>query len=215
MSAQPSTMPRRILEAASLLFAEHGYNAVTTRMIAERVGIRHGSVYYHFKTKEALYTEVFRALFETNDILTYDVLLAREPFALDTPGGKAYAIQRIVTDFFHRHLHITEEWKRQLLLRELFHPSPVFLQLVEEILKFESEKMTEFFFLLKPDGSEEEAYLWAHMPDTQSLYYMMAKPAIATYYDGPFVERLGRRLIKTTIRNMIAMLDLPVPEMVK
>ena len=124
-------MRQSIVEAASLLFAEHGYNTVTTRMIAKQVGIRYGSVYYHFKTKEILYTEVFRSLFEVNDILTYDILLKQEPFILDTPSGKAYAIQRVVTDFFRRHYYVTEQWKRKLILRELFTPSPVYLKLIE------------------------------------------------------------------------------------
>lgn len=212
---KPNTMRHRILKAASHLFAEHGYVAVTTRMIAEKVGVTHRNVHYHFKTKEALYTEVFRAIFEVNNILTYEVLMKQEPFALETSAGKAYAIQRVITDFFHRHFHVNEEWQRQLILRELFAPSSIFLKLVEDILKKEAEKMTEFYFLLNPEGTVEDAYVWAHMPDTQCLYYMMSESAITAYFDKQFMERLEQTVIKTTVRNMIVMLDLPIPDVLK
>lgn len=208
-------MRHRILEAASHLFAEYGYDSVTTRMIAERVGVTHKSVHYHYKTKEALYTAVFRAIFDVNDILSYDVLLKLEPFALDTPNGKAYAIQRVVTDFFRRHLHFDAEWQRKLVLRELFAPSPIYLRLVEEVLKKESEKMTEFYFILRPEGTMTDAYIWSHMPDALNLYYMVAGSAIEAYFDKKFVMELEYKLTKTTARNMITMLDLPVPDMLK
>ncbi len=49
---------REILEAAALLFAERGYAASSMRDIAERVGLLGGSLYYHIKSKEALFVEV-------------------------------------------------------------------------------------------------------------------------------------------------------------
>lgn len=38
----------RLMEAAVALIAEHGWGAVTTRMVAERAGLRPGLVHYHF-----------------------------------------------------------------------------------------------------------------------------------------------------------------------
>ena len=209
------SMRERILEAASVLFAEHGYKSMSTRKIALEIGVRHGTVHYHFKTKEALYTEVFRSLFEVDGMLTYDVLLAREPFILDTPEGKAYAIQRVMSDYYQRHLLIYDGWKKKLILRELFDNSPIFLQLVENILKKEAEKMTEFYYLLHPEGSATDAYIWAHFPDTFGLYYMMAEASIKTYLGREFVEELGRNIVKTTTRAMIMLLHLPVPDLLK
>lgn len=40
-----------ILDAAAELFTEHGYAATSTRRIAEAVGIRQASLYYHFPAK--------------------------------------------------------------------------------------------------------------------------------------------------------------------
>jgi AcrR family transcriptional regulator len=47
-----------ILDAAAALFAEHGYAGTSTRAIAERVGIRQASLYYHFAGKDEILLEL-------------------------------------------------------------------------------------------------------------------------------------------------------------
>jgi AcrR family transcriptional regulator len=44
----------QILDAAAQLFAERGYAATSTRAIADQVGIRQASLYYHFPSKEQI-----------------------------------------------------------------------------------------------------------------------------------------------------------------
>jgi AcrR family transcriptional regulator len=57
--AGADTSPRdQILDAAAALFVEHGFAATSTRMIAERVGIRQASLYYHFSGKDELLMEL-------------------------------------------------------------------------------------------------------------------------------------------------------------
>lgn len=43
---------QEILDATAAVLAERGYEGLTTRAIAERVGITHASLHYHFDTKE-------------------------------------------------------------------------------------------------------------------------------------------------------------------
>ncbi|MGK5683802.1 TetR/AcrR family transcriptional regulator [Actinoplanes sp. URMC 104] len=50
-----------ILDAAAELFAERGYAATSTRMIAEKVGVRQASLYYHFRTKEQILAELLES----------------------------------------------------------------------------------------------------------------------------------------------------------
>lgn len=54
-SAQPTR--QRLLDAAAALIAELGWGQVTTRAIAERAGLPHGAVSYHFQGKQELLTE--------------------------------------------------------------------------------------------------------------------------------------------------------------
>jgi AcrR family transcriptional regulator len=48
----------QILGAAAALFTEHGVAATSTRMIAERVGIRQASLYHHFAGKDEILGEL-------------------------------------------------------------------------------------------------------------------------------------------------------------
>ena len=47
----------RLLRAAAELIAERGWGAVRTRAVAERAGLPHGAVSYHFRGKQELLTE--------------------------------------------------------------------------------------------------------------------------------------------------------------
>ena len=60
MTVDPSAR-QRILDAAAGLLSERGYGETSLRLLASEVGIKAASVYYHFDSKEALYTEVLQA----------------------------------------------------------------------------------------------------------------------------------------------------------
>lgn len=56
---RPGSTPRdEILDAAAELFTTRGYAATSTRSIAEAVGMRQASMYYHFARKEDLLREL-------------------------------------------------------------------------------------------------------------------------------------------------------------
>lgn len=57
---------RKILDAARALFVRNGYRATTMRAVADRIDYTTTAIYHHFRSKEALLTELtaqdFRAL---------------------------------------------------------------------------------------------------------------------------------------------------------
>ena len=56
---RPGGTPREeILDAAAELFTSRGYAATSTRMIADAVGVRQASLYYHFTSKEEILEEL-------------------------------------------------------------------------------------------------------------------------------------------------------------
>jgi AcrR family transcriptional regulator len=46
------------VKAAAAEFAEHGYHGASTKAIAARMGVKQGSLYYYFKSKEEALLEV-------------------------------------------------------------------------------------------------------------------------------------------------------------
>jgi len=57
VEADTATRERILLEAARL-FRHHGYAATTLREVADASGIKAGSIYYHFESKEQILGEV-------------------------------------------------------------------------------------------------------------------------------------------------------------
>ncbi|SDN00065.1 TetR/AcrR family transcriptional regulator [Acetanaerobacterium elongatum] len=76
---------QQILEAASDLFARNGYEGVSVREIAEKVGIKESSLYNHFKSKsdilETLFDDFIRHVPETrpSDQELDNMLMMMEP----------------------------------------------------------------------------------------------------------------------------------------
>src|SRR2546423_580905 len=48
-----------LIDAATELFAEHGYAAVSTSDVVDQAGVTRGALYHHFKDKPGLMRAVF------------------------------------------------------------------------------------------------------------------------------------------------------------
>ena len=108
----------RLLGAAAELIAELGWGRVTTRAVAARAGLPHGSVSYHFRGKQELLIEAaldaFRreipvAAFEALD--TVDALLA----LIEAEVGDPEAIDPVLSRLM---LEAMREAEREPVLRE-------------------------------------------------------------------------------------------------
>ena len=69
---EAATRERILLETARL-FRHHGYSATTLREIADAAGIKAGSIYYHFDSKEEILVEVL----DTGIQAVYDAVRQR------------------------------------------------------------------------------------------------------------------------------------------
>ena len=67
--ATAASAPTReqLMAAAAELIAELGWGRVTTRAVAERAGLPHGAVSYHFRGKQELLTEAAMYAFAAGD----------------------------------------------------------------------------------------------------------------------------------------------------
>jgi TetR/AcrR family transcriptional regulator, regulator of cefoperazone and chloramphenicol sensitivity len=57
-SARGADTRRRLIDTAIEVFAAHGYDGTSTRMLAERAGVNLPAIQYHFGSKEGLYRAV-------------------------------------------------------------------------------------------------------------------------------------------------------------
>lgn len=75
----------RIVDAATGLFAEHGYDGVSTRQIAAAAGLSIATVHYHVGTKPELYRKVIARLNREEHALVH-AALDRFRQGVSTPG---------------------------------------------------------------------------------------------------------------------------------
>lgn len=61
------TTKEDILFSSLKLFAERGFEAVSTSMIASEIGITKGALYRHFENKQAIFDEIIQRMFELDE----------------------------------------------------------------------------------------------------------------------------------------------------
>ena len=119
----------KLLDAAERLFAEHGYDAVGMRALADEAGVNLNAATYHFGTKEKLYIETFMRRFRSVSAGRLDRLRQAEAKA----RGKGLAVETIVECLMRPPFQAVLDHPHfpALLARNLFLP-PSFLRHILE-----------------------------------------------------------------------------------
>ena len=203
-----------LIFAAGELFAKQGFDGVSTRMIAEKAGVNLGAIHYHFGSKENLYVETFRSIAAEGKDICISEILRNSPELRKTPSGQAEIVREVAFQFFRDLFESSRmEWKKRLLIQELFNPSPVMPALVEKILGPDNEELANFYLSMKPEKTQHEAYAWADMLYAQGLFYLMGREPLEILRGA---EQMGDEFFRTvatiTARSMILTAGLPLPD---
>ena len=99
----------RILEAARGEFAQHGYSA-RLQDIAERAGVKHPTLLYHFKSKENLYAAVIEQA-----MLDWAGMTSRAVSAAPVGFDRVAALVAAGMEFFATHHDFVVIWRREAI----------------------------------------------------------------------------------------------------
>ncbi len=119
----------RVRDAALVLFAQHGYAAVSMRRIAQDVGVQAGALYNYTPDKQSLLFDLMRGHMD-------DLLQARsqEPL-LETPSDRLEAFTR-----FHIRFHLERPEAVFISYMELRNLTPENFAAIEDLRRrYESE----------------------------------------------------------------------------
>ena len=127
----------RILTVAEMLFAEHGFDAVSMNAIAEAAGVSKANVFHHFTCKNDLYLAVLRNA--CRDATQH----------LDDLGNDQESLATRLPQFARAHLDNLLEHAQvaRLMLRELLSDNPRHGQELAE--KVFGEKFSRFVAILR------------------------------------------------------------------
>jgi len=87
---------QRLLDAGKHVFSKHGLDGASTEAIARRAGVSKTMLFYYYQSKEQLYVEVLKRLFES-------VVEPDRAAEIEKMEPKA-ALRAIVSEYFNIHL---------------------------------------------------------------------------------------------------------------
>ncbi len=117
----------KLLDAATEAFSENGFKGTSTRDIADRAGVHHPLITYHFKNKQQLWRAAADRIFREFNV---ELVKAIAAVPEDKPRQRAETFIRTYVRYSHDHpaLH-------KIILQESSHPSDRLDWLVENHLR--------------------------------------------------------------------------------
>ena len=123
----------RLLDAAESLFAEHGYNGVSLRMITGSAGVNIAAANYYFRSKEGLFRAVFARRVGPMSVERQQLL----DECIARAGGRAPPVEEVLEAFIAPAIRITAspqaEAFKKLSGRISTDPSPEVRRTVYEL----------------------------------------------------------------------------------
>lgn len=123
----------RLLDTAERLFAQHGYDGVGMRVLADEAGVNLGATTYHYGSKEKLYIEAFLRRFRPVNAARLELLRQAETAAKRQPLPVETIVDCMMrapflTVLAHPHFPA-------LLARNLFMPPPFMRSILEKEMR--------------------------------------------------------------------------------
>ena len=140
-SHQRSGTKLKILKVSTTLFSELGYKGASVRKIAKEVGIRESAIYNHYKSKEEIFLEVAKDIFNS-------------PFSVNNTDikesamkGKAF-LQNFTMQYKLLTFDKSNEKMFRLLMIELFQNKELREQFMSEFHDKNVKILSEAFFIM-------------------------------------------------------------------
>lgn len=135
---------QKLLDAAIEAFSENGFKGTSTRDIAERAGVHHPLITYHFKNKDRLWRAAADHIFREFHARLDE---SNKAHAGDDPRSRMVSLIRTYVRYAHRQpaLH-------KVLVQEGSYPNPRHDWLVETHLRPLFQPMIETIRMLQANG---------------------------------------------------------------
>ncbi len=162
-----------LMQAATPMFAEQGFDAVSVRDIEIAADVKRGMLAYHFGDKESLWKAVADACFE---LLNTELGQRFELFKDLSPRERLALVIRFHVRFYDKHPELSrlmsqearqDSWRIRYLVEKHLKPSLVTLkENVNETLKLSEREFMHWYYIM-PSGS---ATMFSFAPECQLLF---------------------------------------------
>src|SRR5215469_9905048 len=170
-SLQPDDTRARLIAAASVVFAEHGYHAATVREICARAGANVAEINYHFRDKMGLYVAVVRESMGGPG----------DPKNLALEGkAPAEALRLLIGNMVQRIVGgETPAIHLRIMSQELTHPTEALARIAEEVIGPNYALLRGVVArMMNLDPLHDSVRFCAHSIIGQVVHYGAGKPVI-------------------------------------
>ena len=195
-----SDIPRRLIEAASEVFAQHGYAGTRVREIVRAADVNLASVNYYFGGKEGLYAATLKELAAER--------IAQQPAAAPRGENAEEDLYLLVLAILRRYVDgDRRSTLGRILAHESMNPTAYFDRLIADIVRPELERLRTTVVRIAGDRLDGDAAARAAMSIMgQCLFYLFARGAVERLYPryttAKGAEELARHIAAFSIAGL-------------
>lgn len=132
-----SSVKEELLEAATRLFAKHGYANTSVAQISAEAGVSKGALYHHYESKDAILYGIYQPLLEfqierLQTIVAQPIVLLDKLFLAAEDAGRT-CLERIdALTVFLQSMHLLEPKTRALVSQQRRRYHQIFSALITE-----------------------------------------------------------------------------------
>jgi AcrR family transcriptional regulator len=201
----------RLIQAGIEIFAEHGFDAATTRMLTDSAGVNLSAIPYYFKSKEGLYREVIDRI-AVNLAKQMTPVLERIDETCSsgemTPARAITLIKELIADMVEVICEAPyAAWYNQIILREQMNPSGAYDIIYNKLMKRMLDSLVKLVSVSTGESKKRKTTLQAFSLFGQVLIFRTARESIVRYlgldgYNAAELEEL-REIITTGVVNSL------------
>lgn len=201
-----------LLDAATSLFNERGYQDVSTREIADAAGVNLGLIQYYFGSKAKLFIETVQRMLQENPCLKAGLVMEDCP---ECPVQCADKLCEFILAYLEYLIRPSGPQPCKLMYRELNNETVKDASLCSALLQAVSDDflvpvrntLVEMIRVVTPESSEEVLEHHAFSIMGQCSFYQVHRPAIERIWkislaDPGVVERLGSQIAQFSLRAL-------------
>ena len=189
---------RRLLEAASAAFAEHGFRDASLRDICKRAGANVAAVNYHFRSKDNLHVEVLRDAFARIGV---ERPLRPYPHPPKDPAEARERLVFVIRQLAEGILETRPSYTRLIMLREMYEPSKALDQVFEEFIQPRVRAIEDAVAYFLPGASPRAITHHAISVLGQIVYHRCAAPvALAILGEKAYSAALVEEIIEHVLQ---------------
>ena len=202
---------QRLLQAATMLFADRGFKNTSVREICDLAGANPAAVNYHFRDKLGLYKEVIG--------MVADAMDRAEQEALDAAAGEPpeKRLRDYIRHMVRRVMGEEKNWLVDLIGREMAQPSPAFGLIVEKGILPSGRRVAQLVSEVSglPAGDPRTQFCTG-MVHAQCFFFTGGKPVLKHMdpnleFTPQYVDEIARQIAEFSLAGIRALASKNAP----